>query len=139
MAMIECCAERCSDESRNWALVHFGEAKLGDKRRTRRLVQLAAAITEDPSMSLPKQLPAWSDLVGAYRLLSNAQVDPQAILQPHLAWTLQQAQGYPVVLCVQDDTQLDFGGAPRDARAGDHRRRPGPGTGAAWGVGGITG
>jgi len=111
MAMVgECCAARVSNESRNWALVQFGEAQLGDKRRTRRLVQLAAAITEDPSMSLPKQLPAWSDLVGAYRLLSNAQVDPQAILQPHLAWTLQQAQGYPVVLCVQDDTQLDFGG-----------------------------
>jgi len=111
MAMVdECCAKSGSDESRNWALVHFGEAKLGDKRRTRRLVQLAAAITEDPSRSLPKQLPAWSDLIGAYRLLSNAQVDPQAILQPHLAWTLQQAQGCPVVLCVQDDTQLDFGG-----------------------------
>jgi hypothetical protein len=61
-------------------------------------------------MSLPKQLSAWSDLVGAYRLLSNDQVDPQEILRPHLAWTFQQARSLPVVLCVHDDTQLDFGG-----------------------------
>ena len=111
MAMVgEGCAPRCSTESRNWAMVHFGGAKLGDRRCTRRLVQLAAAIAEDPSMSLPQQLPAWSDLVGAYRLLSNEQVDPQGILQPHLAWTFQQARSMPVVLCVHDDTQLDFGG-----------------------------
>jgi hypothetical protein len=51
MAMIECCAESCSDESRNWALVHFGKAKLGDKRRTRRLVQLAAALTQLPQFA----------------------------------------------------------------------------------------
>src|ERR1035437_1269914 len=98
MAMVdECCAKSGSDESRNWAIVHFGGAKLGDRRRTRRLVQLAAAITEHPGMSLPKQLPAWSDLVGAYRLLSNDQVDPQEVLRPHLAWTFQQARSLPVV------------------------------------------
>src|ERR1019366_55916 len=94
----ERCAARCSHESGDWAMIHFGDAKLGDKRRTQRLVRLAAAIAEDPSMSLPKQLPAWSDLMGAYRLLSNDQVDPQAILKAHVAWTVDQARALPVVL-----------------------------------------
>jgi hypothetical protein len=104
----ECCAPDHACEALGWARVHFGTADLGDQRRTRRLVKLAAAITEDPSMSLPKQLPEWSDLLGAYRLLSNEQVDPQAILVPHVQQVRRETAGHPVVLCVQDDTQLDF-------------------------------
>lgn len=109
MAMADIrCAPEDLQESAQWAMVNFGGAKLGDKRRARRLVVLATAITEHPGMSLPKQLSEWTDLVGAYRFLSNDQVDPQAILQPHVNWTRVKAQAFPVVLCVQDDTQLDF-------------------------------
>jgi hypothetical protein len=88
--------------------MNFGDCDLGDPRRTRRLVQVAQAMAENPHMRLPKQLPDWSDLTGAYRLLSNPNVDPQQILAPHRSLTRQEALGHPVVLCVQDDTQLDF-------------------------------
>jgi hypothetical protein len=109
MSMAEnCCALEQLSESARWAMVNFGHARLGDVRRTRRLVKLAAAVVESPSMSLPKQLPDWSDLLGAYRLLSNEDIAPQAIMGPHVALTRERAQNHPVVLCVQDDTQLDF-------------------------------
>lgn len=97
-----------TEAERNWALANFGGANLGDPRRNKRLVALAGALAENPGMSLPKQLPDGSDLTGAYRLLSNPRVDPQAILASHGALTRQAAGAEPVVLCVQDDTTLDF-------------------------------
>ena len=101
------CAPIIADSSQ-WAFVHFGGAQLGDRRRTKRAVALAAAMAENPSMSLPKQLPDWTDLTAAYRLLSNDQVLPAALLAPHIAHVREQAARHPVVLCVQDDTFLDF-------------------------------
>ncbi len=102
------CAQMCLQDEQRWAIQHFGESELGDRRRTCRLVELAAAMARNPQMSLPKQLPDWSDLIGAYRFLSNPGVDPQKILAPHHRLVRQEAGGYPVVLCIQDDTQLDF-------------------------------
>jgi hypothetical protein len=102
------CAQQRHLESDDWATLHFGGAQLGDKRRSMRLVRLAAAVAEHPGMSLPKQLNDWSDLIGAYRLLSNENVDPQEILAPHKHVTRQGCAGEPVVLCVQDSSQLDF-------------------------------
>jgi len=60
MAMVdECCAKSGSDESRNWALVHFGEPSWVTSVVHGVWCQLAAAITEEnPSRSLPKQLSA---------------------------------------------------------------------------------
>jgi hypothetical protein len=95
-------------ESSHWAAVHFGGAQLGDRRRTKRAVALAAALAENPGMSLPQQLPDWTDLTAAYRFLSNAQVSPAALLAPHVAHVREQAAPHPVVLCVQDSTFLDF-------------------------------
>ena len=91
-----------------WATLHFGQAPLGDVRRGKRLVRLAAALAENPAMSLPKLLPDWSDLTAAYRFLSNPAVDPQAVYRPHQDLVRQGAADQPVVLCLQDDTSLDF-------------------------------
>ena len=102
------CAQEYSQESLHWAALHFGDAPLKDIRRSKRLVRMAAAMSENPRMSLPKQFPDWSDLTAAYRLLSNEHVDPQDILQPHRTLVRRQAAEHPVVLCVQDDSQLDF-------------------------------
>jgi hypothetical protein len=104
-----CCAQgNATEESTRWASDQFGDARLGDSRRSRRLVGIAAAMAENPAMSLPKQLPEWSDLMGAYRFFSNEDIDPREILRPHYQKVRQEAAGHPVVLCVQDDTELDF-------------------------------
>jgi hypothetical protein len=61
-----------------------------------------------PQVSLPKQCGSWADLKAAYRLLSNEAVDPQGIQRPHRQLTRQACAEHPVVLCVQDDSELDF-------------------------------
>jgi hypothetical protein len=103
-----CCAPKASLEAHGWATMNFGAATLDDVRRTRRLVAMAAAMMERPRMSLPKQFPHWSDLMAAYRFLSNDDVDPLDIIAPHIAMVRQQAREYPVVLHVKDDSELDF-------------------------------
>jgi hypothetical protein len=61
-----------------------------------------------PHQSLPKQCPGWADLKAAYRLLSNPQVKPQAIQEPHRRHVHALCGRHTVVLCVQDTSDLDF-------------------------------
>jgi len=93
---------------KQWAIDNFSQADLGDKRRTSRLVQLAAAMHMQPDVSLPQQCADHAALAGGYRFLSNCDVDPQAIVQSHAQHVARQVSQLPVVLCVQDTTQLDF-------------------------------
>ena len=55
---------------------------------------------------MPKQHGNWADLKAAYRLLDNDRIDPQAIGQSHRQQTCLSAADHPVVLLVQDDTDL---------------------------------
>lgn len=65
-------------------------------------------MAQQPDASLPKQTGGGKDLKAGYRLLSNPEVDPQAIQGPHRLRTAEACAGYPVVLSVQDTTELDF-------------------------------
>lgn len=95
-----------------WAEQTFGTAQLGDARRTQRLVATAAACAARPSRSLPQQLGDPAALKATYRLLANAAVEFAALLAPHQAQTAVLASTLPVVLLVQDTTELDFSAHP---------------------------
>jgi hypothetical protein len=56
--------------------------------------------------SLPKQCGDWAELKAAYRLLSNAAIDPTALSGPHRELTDQVCGEHRIVLAVQDDTHL---------------------------------
>ncbi|MGH2346762.1 MAG: IS4 family transposase [Chloroflexota bacterium] len=81
-----------------WAINEFGGAALGDCRRTDRLVWVATVLGEHPRAALPEACADPALLKGAYRLLENPAVTPEAIL----------ASQVPVVLAVQDTTDLDY-------------------------------
>lgn len=63
-------------------------------------------MAQKAGQSLPQQHAQWGDLKATYRLLSNDEVEPAALLGPHQRLVLQQMLGHEVVLCVQDDTHL---------------------------------
>jgi hypothetical protein len=90
-----------------WAQLNFGSCDLGDKRRTKRLVQVAEQIGNNPSASLPNQLELWSDLKAAYRLFDGEKVTFEAVAQPHWELTKQSAKGRCLV--IGDTTEFDFG------------------------------
>jgi transposase-like protein len=95
-------------EAMQWAQETFGEAHLGDVRRTRRLVRLAAQMLQDPQGSLPRQTQGnWSELKAAYRLLRADGVSHEAISHPCWQRSRRLAeQEEAEVLLVHDGTEL---------------------------------
>lgn len=97
-----------------WAEEEMGGAPLGDARRSRRLVKLVERLAEQPGASIPAACAGAAETKAAYRLLSHEAVGWEDILTPHLKSGLQRMQGEPVVLCLQDTTELDFNGQDID-------------------------
>jgi hypothetical protein len=91
-----------------WAHKTFGQVNLGDIRRTSRTVKAAARLAENPAASLPAQMQTWKDVIAVYRLLDEPDVTFEALMQPHWQQTREQIETSPVVLLVQDGTELDL-------------------------------
>lgn len=91
-----------------WALMELGHTRLGDPRRTERLLQLASALAANPACSLPAACKSWADTKGAYRFLDNEEIEPEEILSGHRRSTLQRVGEHPVVLAVQDTSSYSF-------------------------------
>ena len=64
----------------------------------------------NPTASIPMACESWSETCAAYRFLGNPDVDWQDIMAPHWEQTQKRMRAYPIVLCLQDTTELDFNG-----------------------------
>src|SRR5207244_10199459 len=91
-----------------WAERTFGGVQLHDMRRTRRAVQAASKLAENPLDSLPAQMQTWKETKALYRLLDEPEVTFAALMEPHLQQSREQANGSHVVLLVQDTTDIDL-------------------------------
>ena len=100
--------ERALADTAQWAQRQFGSVDLGDKRRNRRAVEVAARIAQAPEASLPKRMQSHAQVDGAYRLLSNPEVSMEALLEPHRQQTLEAARREPLVLLLEDSSELDY-------------------------------
>jgi hypothetical protein len=88
---------------------HFGAARLGDVRRSKRLVKVAEHILRHPAGTLPGKLENWPELMGLYRLASARQVTHEAVLEPHRQQVLaRMGQLDGVVLLIHDASELDY-------------------------------
>ena len=67
-------------------------------------------LAAEPTLSIPKACNGWAETLAAYRFFDNDGVDWRDILEPHWAQTQARMQAQPVVLCLQDTTELDFNG-----------------------------
>lgn len=91
-----------------WAETTFGQTQLKDMRRTRRAVTAAAHMAQEPAASLPAQAQSWKEAKAVYRLLNEPDVTFDALMQPHWQQTRQRMDTLPLVLLVQDTTDLDL-------------------------------
>jgi hypothetical protein len=95
----------------NFGEVHFGQAQLGDPRRTRRLVRLANQIYRHPGGTLPAKLHEPKDYKAMDRLMNRPEATHTALLEPHRQQTLaRMRQADHVVLVLHDTTELDYSG-----------------------------
>jgi hypothetical protein len=83
-------------------------ARLGDARRTRRLVQTARSCAERPQSSLPKAISSKTALNSTYNLFGDEAVNEEAILQPHRDQTRDRCAKAGTVLVVHDTTEFVF-------------------------------
>lgn len=91
-----------------WATDQWGSVELGDARLNRRAVQIGAAMAEHPAQSLPQQMGDGAALRGAYGLINHPGMTLERLSRPHWEQTRQAAGQHPVVLFVQDTTELDY-------------------------------
>lgn len=90
---------------------------LGDKRLNDRSKHLLEALADNPEASVNGACRGWGDTMAAYRFFDNPAVNSEEILRPHREATLRRVREHPVVLIVQDTTELDFTKhPPKDAR-----------------------
>jgi hypothetical protein len=110
-----------TQEDERWAQQEWGEVNLGDRRLRRRAVHMGGQMMSQAGASLSQQMGGRAALMGAYRLLSHAEVSGQKLTEPHRRATLKaataahtaQAEGEgqaveAVTLLIQDRTTLDY-------------------------------
>ncbi len=86
----------------------FGGADLGDPRRTKRLIKIAAQFAGNPCASIPLACETPDRLKAAYRFFDNDKVTEHDLLEPHRQANKTRMAAQAVVLAVQDTTQLDY-------------------------------
>lgn len=92
-----------------WAEQNFGEAKLGDRRRTHRLVESAKRAAQLPGGSLPHMMQDPAALDGFYRLVDGDTVTHTSVIETHVQRTRQIMREHSgTVLILKDSTELDF-------------------------------
>lgn len=89
-------------------LIIIGATRLKDMRRTKRAVMAATRMARNASASLPQQMQSWREVKVLYRLLDEADVPFEALMEPHYQQTRADVEAEAVVLLVQDTTEIDL-------------------------------
>lgn len=99
-------------DGRHWAEQEFGDAPLGDRRLSRRLVRSAAMQAENPGRAFCFASREDDAMVKAhYRFIDQpdeSAVTMESILLPHREQTLRRMEAHKTVLCIQDGTDLNY-------------------------------
>ena len=96
------------DQDQNWCDTEFSGADFGDLRLSKRLIHLAKKLGDKPTASIPQSCGSWDATKAAYRFFDNDKVTEEKIQEPHYRATKARMQSCPVILAVQDTTQLNF-------------------------------
>lgn len=96
----------------SWAEKELATARLPDARLNKRLIRLVEDLAAQPNASVPQASGSWAATKAAYNLWASKRVTPDAIRAAHTDQTLRRLHSLPVVLAIQDTTELDFTAHP---------------------------
>jgi hypothetical protein len=94
------------DQSEQWAHEEFGQAKLGDLRRTHRLVDLAAEVARQPAGTVTRACATSASREGAFRWLENDAVRVEPVREALVQATLGRCREQAMVHVSIDATSL---------------------------------
>jgi len=100
--------DTCAQKKDLWAQEELAGADFGDKRITKRFIQIVSDIAAQPEASIPQACGDDGATKATYRFLDNENVTPEAIRASHRGKTVERVKGYKVVLAVQDTTSLNY-------------------------------
>ena len=100
--------DTCAQKKDLWAQEELAGADFGDKRLTKRFMQIVSDIAAQPEASIPQACGDEGATKATYRFLNNENVTPEAIRASHRGKTVERVKGYKVVLAVQDTTSLNY-------------------------------
>lgn len=103
-----------NDAGEQWIADKFAGIDLGDERLNKRARTLMARLSVKLTSSIPMARSGWGETLASYRFLANDTVSWEGILAPHWEKARQRMSAYPVVLCLQDNTEIDFNGQQID-------------------------
>lgn len=96
----------------NWAEKEFAGAPLGDKRLSKRLVEIGLDKAENPGSSYSGGIQGdWPKVKAYYRFIDqpdDSAVTMANILLPHREQTIRRMKAENTVLCVQDGTDINY-------------------------------
>lgn len=98
-----------NSDAQKWSESVFGQAKLGDSRRTQRLVKEGKMLASHAGHSPLQASEGDSALCeGAYRLFRNEAIDVEEIAASGFAAPAEQVRHYDELLAVEDSTTLSY-------------------------------
>lgn len=89
-----------------WAEEEFGDADLGDARRTRRLVSFASEVAERPAGTVTRACTSSASREGAFRLLENPAVTSEALRDSVQRATMRRCAGRGSLFVAVDGSSL---------------------------------
>lgn len=96
-------------DAQTWSEMVFGQAELGDPRRTRRLVKVGEMLATHTGCSALTASEGDSALCeGAYRLFRNTEIKAEAIAESGFGATAARVGDYETLLAVEDTTTLSY-------------------------------
>jgi len=91
-----------------WAEEEIAGVNLEDERLSKRMGKILSSLGKGPSKSIPSACNGYSETKAAYRFFANKKVDFESIIEPHSESTKSRMEECPVVLLVQDTTEIDL-------------------------------
>jgi len=95
-------------DSQQWANALFGQTKLGDTRRTKRLVTITANCAKRLGRSLVKSCDNNAEIEAAYRFMRNDAICSKDIDSAGFQVTAKHAEQFDLLLALEDSTSLNF-------------------------------
>lgn len=92
----------------SWAGEELRGLELGDVRLDQRLMEMVERLAEQCERSVPEAFGSWAEIKGAYRFWGNDRVDWRQILAAHCERVVRRAAEHPVVLAIQDTTEINL-------------------------------
>lgn len=94
------------DQARQWAEEEFGDSQLGDVRRTRRLVLLAAELAKQPAGTVTRACASSASREGAFRWLESGAVRVEPVREALVESTVRRCTEESFVYVSVDGTSL---------------------------------